>query len=267
MPRLSRLSLLAALTPTALGGQMPAVDAADLRPARYVYEMTLTRDGLVQPLGGQSVTFVAVTYAGAPAWLILEGRDGGGIGALDSLIVSRDRFVPLRWGAAIGQSRMAAAFTRDSVYGAAASPLGRRSLVGPAPAGVIASEGMLDGIMRLARLDEGWTADVMLLVADLTGTRLIPAKVLVEREEEIDVPAGTFASWVVSVRTENGEKLLWVSKDQRIVVKSSQMLAQLHGAVLDRVLLRVDDIRLIPTPAVPLPGDRAVAAGAPQGTR
>jgi hypothetical protein len=78
---------------------------------------------------------------------------------------------------------------------------------------------------------------------------------VVEREEDVTVPAGTFSSWVVSLRTGNGDKWLWVSKDQRIVVKSSQTLPQLNGAVLERVLIRVDDLTLIPPPAVPLPGD------------
>jgi hypothetical protein len=39
-----------------------------------------------------------------------------------------------------------------------------------------------------------------------------------------------------------------------MVVKSSQTLPQLNGAVLERVLTRVDDLTVIPAPAVPLPG-------------
>jgi hypothetical protein len=168
----------------------------------------------------------------------------------------------------MGQARLAAEFTRDTLYGATSSPLGRRSLVGPAPRGVIASEGMLDGLLQLAPIDEGWTADATLLVADLTGTRLVAGRLMVEREEDVTVPAGTFSSWVVSLRTGNGDKWLWVSKEQRIVVKSSQTLAQLNGAVVDRVLIRVDDLTLIPPPAVPLPGDSpADITRRPQGSR
>jgi hypothetical protein len=257
MPRLARLAILAALLPaSALTAQTPTVDATTLRPARYSYDVALTRDGLTQPLGLQTISFADATYAGAPSWLILEARDGGGIAGLDSVLASRDRLTPLHWGASIGQARLAAEFTRDTVYGATSSPLGRRSLVGPAPRGVIASEGMLDGLLQLAPIDNGWTADATLLVADLTGTRLVAARLMVEREEEVTVPAGTFASWVVSLRTGNGDKWIWVSKDSRMVVKSSQTLSQLNGAVLDRVLMRVDDLMLIPKPpAVPLPGD------------
>jgi hypothetical protein len=89
------------------------------------------------------------------------------------------------------------------------------------------------------------------------GTRLVPAKLAVEREEEVTVPAGTFSAWVISLRADSAEKWLWVSKDERVVVKSSQPLAQLGGAVLDRSLSRVDHLRIIPTPAVPLPTDPA----------
>jgi hypothetical protein len=261
--------LLAALLPGgALSSQTVTVDATLLRSARYAYDVAITRDGLTQPLGSQTISFTDATYAGSSSWLILEARDGGGIAGLDSVVASRDGLAPLHWGATTGQAKLAAEFTRDMLYGATSSPLGRKSLVGPAPRGVIASEGMLDGLLQLAPLDIGWTADATLLVADLTGTRLVAARLMVEREEEVTVPAGTFPSWVVSLKTGNGDKWLWMSKEHRIVVKASQALSQLNGAVLDRVLTRVDDLKLIPKPpAVPLPGDPpADGARATRGT-
>lgn len=257
MTRLSRIALLAALMPGLLPAQQGSVDASSLRPARFSYELTLTRDGLAQPLGGQTISFTDATYAGAPSWLILEARDGGGVSALDSIVATRDLRTPLHWGATMGQARLAAEFTRDSVYGATSSPLGRKSLIGPAPRGVIASEGMLDGLLQVAPIEVGWSTDATLLVIDLTGTRLIAGRLSAEREEDVTVPAGTFQTWVISLRTGNGEKWLWVSKEHRMVVKSSQALSQLGGAVLDRVLTRVDDLTVLPVPpAVPLPGER-----------
>ena len=237
-----------------LGGAL-RVDASTLRPARYVYELSMSRDGGTEALGWQTISFTDATYAGAPSWLILESRMGGGIPGLDSLVASRDALAPLHWGAALGLAKLAAEFTRDTLYGATSSPLGKRSLVAPAPRGVIASEGMLDRVLQLAPLQYGWSADLTLLVADVAGTRLLAAHLAAEREEEVTVPAGTFSTWIVSLRTGQGEKRFWVSKEPRLVVKSSQTLPQLSGAVLERVLTRVDDPSLIPAPpAVPLPG-------------
>jgi hypothetical protein len=233
------------------------VDASNLRAARYVYELSLSSDGVAQPVGWQAISYTGATYAGAPSWLVLESRMGGGIPGLDSLLASRDALAPLHWGASIGLARLAAEFTRDTVYGATSSPLGKRSLVGPAPRGVIASEGMLDGLLQLAPLDYGWAADATLLVADVSGTRLLAAHLTAEREEEVTVPAGTFAAWVVSLRTGQGEKRIWVSKEPRLVVKSAQTLPQLNGAVLERALTRVDNLDLLPPPAVPLPAGAA----------
>jgi hypothetical protein len=265
MLRLARATVLSLLLPlSAASGQTqsgdPAVthlrvDASLLRTARYVYELSASQDGAAQPLGWQTISFSDAMYAGAPSWLILESRMGGGIPGLDSLIASRDVLAPLHWGASIGLARLAAEFTRDTVYGATSSPLGKRSLVGPAPRGVIAGEGMLDGLLQLAPLDYGWAADATLLVADVSGTRLLAAHLMAEREEEVTVPAGTFAAWVVSLRTGQGEKRIWVSKQPRLVVKSTQTLPQMNGAVLERVLVRVDDPALVPPPAVPLPND------------
>jgi hypothetical protein len=273
MRRLVGFALLAALIPAAV---LPAqerqgtpsasthlrLDATAVRPARYGYELTLTRDGITQPLGTQTISFSDAVYAGAPSWLILEARSGTGISGLDSLVVTRDGLVPLHWGTSTGLARLAAEFARDSLYGATSSPLGKRTVVGPAPRGAIASEGMLDGIMQLAPIEDGWILDATLVVADVTGTRLVAARLMVEREEEVTVPAGTFPSWVVSVRTGNAEKWLWVSKEHRMVVKSSQALAQLDGAVLERLLTRVDDLTIIPPPAVPLPTDRRASGRA-----
>ncbi len=165
--------------------------------------------------------------------------------------------MPLHWGTSSGLARLAAEFTRDTLYGATSSPLGRRSLIGPAPRGVITSEGMLDALLQLVPLEAGWATDATLLVADLTVTRLIHARLAVEREEDVTVPAGSFPCWVLSLRTDGAEKWLWVSKEDRLVVKSSQASRQIEGAVLDRVLARVDNVRLIPPPAVPLPGSPA----------
>jgi hypothetical protein len=234
------------------------VDATALRQARYNYDLALTRDGVTEPAGSQSITFAEATYAGAPSWLILESRSGGGIPALDSIVASRDQLAALHWGTSTGLARLAAEFTRDTIYGATSSPLGKRSLIAAAPRGVIASEGMLDGLLQLAPIENGWSSDATLLVADLTSARMVPARLVVEREETVTVPAGTFPSWVVSLRTDNAEKRFWVSRETQMVVKSSQPLPQLNGVVLDRVLTRVDDLVLIPPPAVPLPGEPAV---------
>jgi hypothetical protein len=264
MPKLARFAAFALLVPAgATAAQQAAdvsspqlrVDATALRPARYSYDLSVTRDGLTEPLGTQTIAYADATYAGTPSWLILEARSGAGISGLDSLVASRDALAPLHWGASTGLARLAAEFTRDTLYGATSSPLGKRSLVAPAPRGVIASEGMLDGLMQLAPIGDRWSADATLLVADLTGTRLVAARLTVEREEEVTVPAGTFPSWVVSLRTDSAEKWLWVSKDERMVVKSSQTLPQFNGAILERVLTRVDDLRVVPAPAVPLPGN------------
>jgi hypothetical protein len=266
MHTLIRLAVLGALLHgSAVGAQAPAdpsllrVDATSLRPARYSYDFVVTRDGVAQPLGSQTITYSDAVYAGAPSWLILESRFGTGVSGLDSLVVSRDHLTPLHWGTSTGLARLAAEFARDTLYGATSSPLGKRSLIGPAPRGAIASEGMLDGLLQLAPLESGWTANATLLVADLATTRVVPARLAVEREEDVAVPAGTFPTWVVSLRTDSAEKWLWVSKDERMVVKSSQALPQLGGVVLDRMLTRVDDLRVIPTPAVPLPTDPAPA--------
>ncbi|MGH9791547.1 MAG: alpha/beta fold hydrolase [Candidatus Acidiferrales bacterium] len=54
-------------------------------------------------------------------------------------------------------------------------------------------------------------------------------------EEKVTVPAGTFDAYKVEITSaegDGGQSLLWVAKDSRKVVKTSQTLPQLNGAVL-----------------------------------
>src|SRR3712207_2939566 len=117
MRRLCAFVLLAAVLPAGAFGQKPAdtsaaapgipatqiqVDATALRQARYNYDLSLTRDGVTEAAGSQSITFSDATYAGAPSWLIVESRFAGGIAGLDSVVASRDQLTALHWGTSTG---------------------------------------------------------------------------------------------------------------------------------------------------------------------
>jgi hypothetical protein len=63
------------------------------------------------------------------------------------------------------------------------------------------------------------------------------------------VPAGDFDCWIVSLETERGSERVWVTKQGQIVVRAEQVLPDLAGAVITRVLVQSDTPALMPASA------------------
>jgi hypothetical protein len=56
-------------------------------------------------------------------------------------------------------------------------------------------------------------------------------------EESATVPAGTFASYVVTLTGQGSEQKVWVNKATKEVVKINAAFAQMPGAKIETVLM------------------------------
>ena len=214
------------------------IDPTLLKPASFVYDMSLERDASTTPLGGRTVSVAATPYAGSPSWLLLETRIGERIAATDSLFVDLSLH-PLHWNATIGQARLAAEFRGDSAFGATSGPPGRRSIVMAVPPRTFVSGAMLETILRLAPIQIGWEDTVATLSVSLTGASVSPTRLYVVSEDRVQVPAGTFDCWVVAAQSEGSKGLYWVTKRDPIVVRSTLDVPALGGAQLVSALARI----------------------------
>ena len=131
------------------------IPAAVITPGQFVYETTLERDAGTTVLGTRTVGVSQTTYAGSPAWLLLETRSGDGIPAADSLIAGMVDLRPIHWSSTVGGARLAAEFRSDSVFGATSAPSGRRSIVAAVPSGTLISGPMLETALRVLPLQTG----------------------------------------------------------------------------------------------------------------
>jgi hypothetical protein len=52
---------------------------------------------------------------------------------------------------------------------------------------------------------------------------VLPAEIVVEREERIRTASGEAECWVVVVRASSMEERLWVEKGRRLVVRTEQL--------------------------------------------
>lgn len=201
--------------------------------------MTLERDAGSTILGTRTVTTSIITYAGAPAWLLLEQRSGDGVSHTDSLITDLLGLRPLHWSSNIGASRLAAEFRGDTVFGATSAPSGRRSMIGVIPSGSFVSSAMLETVLRLLPLQSAWEDSATTASVTLGSNTVVPTRLAVIGEDRVSVPAGTFDCWVVSVRADPGRALYWVTKQSPIVVRSAMDVPSLGTAQLIYALTRI----------------------------
>jgi hypothetical protein len=225
------------------------VDASKALPTLSSYRLLLTRDTVSSPLGDQQFAVTAVDYAGTPALLLARSGGQGVTMVSDSLVVRRSDLRPLHWIAAQGVARVAAEFTPDSVYAAMTSPLGKQNIVLPNRADMLVNAMAVDVIVTALPLATAWRDSATMLVMDAGGAAMTPVTLSVEGEERITVPAGEFDCWIVAIEAERASGRLWVTKQGQLVARSEQILPELDGATLTRVLVQTDSPSLVPASA------------------
>jgi hypothetical protein len=215
------------------------VDGGRLTPTQLVYETTLERDSGTAVLGYRSVTVSATTYAGLPAWLLLETRFGDGIPATDSLFTTFTGLTPMHWSAVQGSARLVTEFRSDTTFGGTSAPPGRRSIMAALPPGTIVSGAMLETMLRLLPLSITWEDSASVLSVSVSSNTTLPARLAVIGEDRVRVPAGTFDCWVVSVRADPARGMYWVTKQDPIVVRSAIDVPSMGTAQLVSALTRI----------------------------
>ncbi|PYP68352.1 MAG: hypothetical protein DMD26_02235 [Gemmatimonadetes bacterium] len=226
-----------------------ALDPTHIQAATFTYRVALTRDTVTSPIGDQRFVVTLLDYAGTPALMLARDGMEGVSATSDSLIVRRSDLRALHWTVVHGLARVAAEFTADSIFGAMSSPLGKQNVVMANPPDVLVNAMDVDAVLASLPLANGWRDSASVLVVDAGGAASAPATLAVEGEERVTVPAGDFDCWIVSLETERGSERVWVTKQGQIVVRAEQVLPDLAGAVITRVLVQSDTPALMPASA------------------
>jgi hypothetical protein len=194
-----------------------------LRTGTLVYELASTRGAIVSPLGIRTVTVTESALGGAPSWLIAESRTGTALATTDSLFLTRADLWPTRWVATVGRAQLAASISRDSLYGGMQTYQGRSSFTVALPPGALLTPGMVERIVELLPLQDGYRAAASLVLLDMASPRMVPADLAVDGDERLTLPSGQQTDcWVVKLRAGSFEERLWVSKDASRVVRTEQ---------------------------------------------
>ena len=215
-------------------------DGSLLSPVVLTYIATLQQGADSRSLGERAVRLSKTIYAGISAWEIIETHGAGSNASVDSLLADFQTLYPFHWGATQQMAsslttssavRVAVEFRADSMIGIMMAPSGRRTIVAPMPGGAYLTAAHLETAIRVLPVNAGWRDSLSIVVTDLGKTTVIPGEISVTGSESLLTTAGTFDCWMVSLLTEVGRTQYWVSKADRIVVKTSQVLPE-SGDVL-----------------------------------
>ncbi|MEO7456654.1 MAG: hypothetical protein ABIY52_10360 [Gemmatimonadaceae bacterium] len=200
-------------------------NGALLRPGVSAYVLTLAKPtGEVVPLGTQVVSVSEATLGGTPAWLIAESRTGTMITTSDSVWLNRADLAPERWSATNGTAMLGASFTRDSAFGALQGYQGRASFAVPVPANVLLSAGMVQRLLELMPLREGYRSTAMLFTVEGLAPSLVAADISVEGAERVNVGGRATDAWRVTVRAGPMERRYWIARDGARLLRTEQAL-------------------------------------------
>lgn len=219
----------------ALGGE-----AARLRPGEHVYDVIVTSDSGTMLVGTHRVGVQEGSFAGDVAWMIVDQRESlepfVRVVAADTVLLGRESLRPRRWSAHTGDARFVAAFTNDSVYGGATSPLARRTFTLGADGMLLTSEGALDALLGTVDMPPGWSAQATMLVADLGGGRLVPITLTLAYETTLQLAAGRFDVRVVHVDAGGTHRWIWIDKATGVVVRTETLSPHMPGMLVERIL-------------------------------
>jgi hypothetical protein len=197
-------------------------NGALLRPGTSLYQLSIARNGVTTPLGTRTVAVSESSAGVSPGWLIAESRSGSAVETTDSLWVARADLSPERWTATIGKAQLGASFSRDSMFGAVQTYQGRSSFVAPLSAGTLVTPAMIEQVVSMLPLREGYRAGASLVLLEMGSPRALPAEIVVERAEQVALAGGTVDCWLVALRAGAMEERLWVSRSAPRVVKTEQ---------------------------------------------
>jgi hypothetical protein len=214
------------------------LDASRLQPLTLTYAATLRNGDTTRVLGDRTIQIAPMNYGGTPAWLLLETRGAGENSLADSLVVARTQLEPIHWASTLGRSRIGAEFRSDSVFGVLSTPAGRRTMIGDLPGTALLTSSMTEAALSLYPLALNWRDSVLVAVTNAPRTLVLHAEVAVVGEARVTVPAGAFDCWIVTLTTEAGGPTYWVSKRDRVVVRSAQRVPE-SGGMLTYELARL----------------------------
>ena len=220
-------------------------DTTRLAPLFRIYDIIVHRGDSAVSAGQRTVAMLPGSYAGVPAWRIIEARTGA-VGGVDSLWLGTNAR-PLYWASAVGAGRLTAQFVDDTIYGMVAIGRVNRNVVLPVPPNTLAMTAMTDVLMALLPLHAAWSDSVQVLEIGPSSASVIPAELIVVARESFETGVGPpVPVWVLALRAPQRQMLYWIDQSTGVPLRIQQNLPSHIGSRVEYRLRVVPPVRLLP---------------------
>jgi hypothetical protein len=220
------------LAPAAAAAQPAGLDGTRLSAGAWSYTIRVLKGDVQQGLDFYSQMVLAPSsYAGADAWLLVSARRTSGPVIVDSLYLARRSLAPLHHAVQIGPTRIVNDFWGDSVRAVRDTGGAAMRTAARLPPGTLASTDVIELMLPLLPLRNGWRQRFEVLNAAQLATA--PFELAVTGEETISVPAGTVPAWRVAISAPTGSQTWWVSKSGGRVMKALATVPRGPGLMVE----------------------------------
>jgi len=212
-------------------------DASLLHPGRWTYDTRIVAPGTPpHRISLRTVSVTASTYAGAPAWLMVDARQTRGVMVVESLYVDRRTLAPGRRIAHTSDTDIDVRFTPDSITSSVTSGAAVEHVTRANEPALLAALFEAEVLTQLLPLAAGWRGTGKLLTVGPHEMGTVPLQMRVMGEEPAAIPGGSFDCWVVALTVGSGGERLWVRKSDRAVIRATAPILGMPDASIELIL-------------------------------
>jgi hypothetical protein len=200
-PDAAAATAAAAAADAAMTAPLPAVNAADLRPATLKYKGTMAL-GAQKIVMDMSRAYAPVTEKGRGCWCLVDAATMPMGAIADTVVVDQQTLRPIRRGMS-GLGTMQVVFGDKAITGKAGGGGQMMDVDVPLQAPAITDGPAFDAYVACLPLADGFSATMP--VFDSGAQKVRPLKITVKGQETTTVSAGSFPTWILDLATLDGD--------------------------------------------------------------
>ena len=218
---------------------LPAADGSVVTPGTMQYSTSLS-------VQGQEMTIDATrTLASHDGMLHIIDQATTAMGtAVDTFVVDAETLMPQRRSSKQGPTVIALNYSAGQITGSINSPMGQATIDRPLEAPVVGESGAMDVYLAALPLAEGYTAT--LRTFNVQQQQVRPMKLEVTGTDTVEVPAGSFETYVVELSALDGNDAgtgtyyVMQAAPHHVVRAETNLGAQMGGATATTQLTALD---------------------------
>lgn len=211
---------------------------AKLEPMKWLYVMSLvTGESTPQRIGFRTLSLTDTTYRGAPAWLVIDSRQMHTVTYAESLYVARADLAPLYHVEHTPTGHTVSRYTRDSIRTAFDDDsAGHAEVAMAADRGALPTFYLVEALLSASPLGPNWSATARMTTIGRDTSGVVSITLRTVGQERIEVPDGSFDTWVLTLTLGKSEERLWVRKRDGVVLREEVPVSGMAGAKFQMLL-------------------------------